>query len=136
MSGSVKKPPVRGSSALRNLSKALASNCAVKLEGASLVPQMRDPFAPRDPVVSTFFVNNHAVHSRDYRYIHYSNGDDELYDHRSDPNEWRNLAKQPEMESVIREHAQFLPKVNVPPLKGSMGMGVDPAHRDWFGGVQ
>jgi hypothetical protein len=35
------------------------------------------------------------------------------------------------------EHARYLPKVNLPPLKGSMGMGVDPAHRDdWFGGVE
>jgi len=105
-------------------------------EGSSLVPQLRDPTAPRDPVVSTFFVNNHAVRSRDYRYIRYSNGDEELYDHRSDPNEWHNLAGQPEMKPIIVEHAKHLPEVNLAPLKGSMGMGVDPAHRDWFGGVE
>lgn len=107
------------------------------LEGSSLVPQLRDPTTPREPVVTTFFVNNHAVRSRDYRYIRYSNGDEELYDHRTDPNEWHNLAGQPGTKPIVLEHARYLPKVNLPPLKGSMGMGVDPAHRDdWFGGVE
>ncbi len=107
------------------------------LEGSSLVPQLRDPATPHEPVVTTFFINNHAVRSRDYRYIRYSNGDEELYDHRTDPNEWHNLAGQPGTKTIMLEHARYLPKVNLPPLKGSIGMGVDPAHRDdWFGGVQ
>jgi hypothetical protein len=98
---------------------------------------LRNPTTPREPVVTTFFVNNHAVRSRDYRYIRYSNGDEELYDHRTDPNEWHNLAGQPGTKPIMLEHARYLPKVNLPPLKGSMGMGVDPAHRDdWFGGVE
>jgi arylsulfatase A-like enzyme len=33
-----------------------------------------------------------TVRSRHWRYVLYSNGDEELYDHRSDPHEWNNLA--------------------------------------------
>jgi len=106
-----------------------------RLEGRSLRPQLLDAAAPRDPVVSTFFVNNHAVRSRDFRYIRYADGSEELYDHRRDPNEWHNLAGRPELKTVIQAHARFLPKVNAAPLKGSTGLGVDPAHLDWFGGV-
>jgi hypothetical protein len=62
--------------------------------------------------------------------------DEELYDHRSDPNEWHYLAGQPEMKPIMLEHARYLPGVNRPPLKGSMGMGMNPAHSDWFGGAQ
>ncbi len=80
-------------------------------------------------------MNNHAVRSRDYRYLRYADGSEELYDHRNDPNEWRNLAAREDQRAVIREHARFLPKVNVAPLKGSTGLGVDPKHLDWFGGV-
>lgn len=36
-----------------------------------------------------------------YRYIRCRNGEEELYDHRSDPNEWYNLARIPEHVSVL-----------------------------------
>lgn len=106
-----------------------------RLEGRSLRPQLRDAAAPRDPTLTTFFVNNHAVRSRDYRYIRYADGSEELYDHRTDPHEWHNLAAREDQRAVIRAHARFLPKVNVAPLEGSTGLGVDPKHLDWFGGV-
>jgi arylsulfatase A-like enzyme len=41
-----------------------------------------------------------AVRSTDFRYIKYANGEEELYDHRRDPNEWLNLASNPEYASV------------------------------------
>ena len=36
--------------------------------------------------------NHHSVRSRRYRYTLTSNGQEELYDHAQDPNEWHNLA--------------------------------------------
>ena len=37
-----------------------------------------------------------AVRSEHLRYIRYSDGSEELYDLREDPNEWTNLAAKPE----------------------------------------
>ncbi len=86
-----------------------------QLEGQSLVPLLRDPEAVREaPAVTTFRGNNHAVRTERWRYIRYSNGDEELYDHNADPDEFTNLAKDPAYREVIRELAKWLPKVNAP----------------------
>ena len=34
-----------------------------------------------------------SVRSKDFKYIRYYNGAEELYDHTKDPHEWNNLAK-------------------------------------------
>jgi len=107
-----------------------------QLEGQSLMPQLEDVRTGRRPVVITFFENNHAVRSRRWRYIRYSNGAEELYDHESDPHEWHNLAGDPARQSVIDEHAKYLPEVNAAPVEGSAGLGVRPQHRALFGGVR
>ena len=51
-----------------------------------------------------------------WRYIRYNNGDEELYDHQTDANEFTNLAKKdPEKwRSLMKELSQWLPKVNAP----------------------
>ncbi|MEC8613846.1 MAG: sulfatase-like hydrolase/transferase [Verrucomicrobiota bacterium] len=41
---------------------------------------------------SPWALNHHAVRSENYRYIRYSDGAEELYDHSVDPNEWSNEA--------------------------------------------
>lgn len=57
-----------------------------ELEGRSLVPLLKNPQAEwQTPTVTTHGRNNHAVRSADWRYIRYANGDEELYDHRTDP---------------------------------------------------
>ena len=38
---------------------------------------------------------------------------------RTDPNEWKNLAKNTKYSRVIKEHQAFLPKVNRKPAPGS-----------------
>ena len=42
--------------------------------------------------------------------IRYANGDEELYDHDTDPHEWSNLAGPSEFASVKKKLAQYLPK--------------------------
>lgn len=84
-----------------------------QLEGQSLVPQLRDPDAHRArPAVTTWGQNNHAVRDQHYRYIHMANGEVELYDHRTDPDEFTNIAKRPEAAAVIDRLKAFLPKIN------------------------
>jgi len=90
------------------------------LEGHSLLPQLRNPRARRRwPAITTHNVGNHAVRSEHWRYIRYADGSEELYDLRQDPNEWINLVRQPGLTAVVREHARWLPQVNLPPAPGS-----------------
>ena len=63
-------------------------------EGHSLAPLLADPDASWPHVArTTFGPGNHAVRSTHWRYIRYADGSEELYDHRNDPREWRNLAQ-------------------------------------------
>ena len=90
------------------------------LEGHSLVPLLEDSEAPRPwPAITTHNQGNHAVRSRDWRYIRYADGTEELYDHRADPNEWKNLASDPRFGDVLHEHAHQLPLQDAPPVPGS-----------------
>ena len=85
------------------------------LEGTSLGPLLKDTQASWNrPAITTYQRNNHAIRSEHWRYIRYADGSEELYDHRMDPREWTNLAGQPKYQSVIAEHAKWLPKTNVP----------------------
>ena len=52
------------------------------------------------------------MRSADWRYIRYADGSEELYDHRRDPNEWTNLAGKPELDSVKKDLARWMPKEN------------------------
>lgn len=85
------------------------------VEGKSIVRLLKQPDAPWDrPVITTHGYMNHAVRSERWRYIRYSDGTEELYDHEKDPMEWTNLANDPAYAEVKAELAQWLPKVNKP----------------------
>lgn len=84
------------------------------LEGVSITSLLDDPAAEWDrPALTTFKPNNHAVRSERWRYIRYSDGSEELYDHSTDHNEWHNLAGEEKYREVMAEHARWIPKVNV-----------------------
>jgi len=82
-----------------------------RLEGISLVPQLDDPTTARDrPAITSSYFGNHSIRSRDWRLIVYEDGAEELYDHRDDPDEFRNLANDPS-HSVTRDQlVRWLPK--------------------------
>lgn len=62
---------------------------------------------------------NHGIRSERWRSIRYADGSGELYDHRSDPDEWANLAGRPEHAAVVAEHRRWLPEKEHPPVPGS-----------------
>lgn len=66
------------------------------------------------PALTTHGRNNHALRSQTHRYIRYADGSEELYDHRSDPMEFKNLANDPKSAKVKKRMAKWLPKKNVP----------------------
>jgi arylsulfatase A-like enzyme len=91
-----------------------------KLEGHSLLPQLRDPIAKREfPAITTHNQNNHAVRTEKWRYIRYVDGSEELYDCANDPHEWANLAGKVEFKNQIQELSKWLPKENAKAAPGS-----------------
>jgi arylsulfatase A-like enzyme len=85
------------------------------VQGVSIKPLLADASAPWDrPAVTTFQLNNHTVRTEQWRYIHYADGGEELYDHQKDPLEWTNLAQDPQFAAVKADLAGWLPKENVP----------------------
>ncbi|GAB1308847.1 sulfatase [Urechidicola sp. KH5] len=46
---------------------------------------------------------NYTYRTEQYRYILYRNGEEELYDQHTDPNEWNNLAKNPTFDSIKKQ---------------------------------
>jgi arylsulfatase A-like enzyme len=94
------------------------------LEGHSLLPQLKDANAKREwPAITTHNEGNHSVRSEHWRYIHYADGSEELYDERTDPNEWTNLAHGKKDDNkyaeILAEHRRWLPKINLPAVPGS-----------------
>jgi arylsulfatase A-like enzyme len=52
-----------------------------------------------------------TVRSRHWRYCLWANGEEELYDHRTDPHEWHNLAAVPEQTKVKAELREEMRKL-------------------------
>jgi arylsulfatase A-like enzyme len=69
------------------------------------------------PVLSTWGQGNHALRDESFRYIRYRNGDEELYDHSTDPREWRNLAADAQYDAVRRRLSRGLPAENAPGVR-------------------
>ena len=83
------------------------------VEGANIVKLLKNPNAEwSKPALTTYGFNNHAIRTERWRYIRYANGDEELYDHSVDPYEWKNLAKNPEYNSIKKELAAHMPTEN------------------------
>ncbi len=72
-------------------------------DGPSLVPLLADPAADWPHVAVTHLgqPGSFGLSTERWRYIHYANGDEELYDIEADPYEWTNLA-------TLEEHASRL----------------------------
>lgn len=85
------------------------------LDGRSLAPLLDTPSLDwNEPVITTNYRSNHGIRDRDWRYIRYQDGGEELYDHRGDPMEWRNLADDPQYKSVKERLAKKLPTFDAP----------------------
>ena len=89
-----------------------------ELEGVSLTPLLENPQANWDrPSLTTHGRGNHSVRSERWRYIRYSDGTEELYDHDADELEWTNLASESKYAKVKKDLAKWLPKTDVPEVR-------------------
>jgi arylsulfatase A-like enzyme len=86
------------------------------LESRSLVPLLDDPTAAWPHMALTHLdrPQNYAVSSERWRYLHYFDGGEELYDLANDPHEWRNLAGQPEHAAQLAAMRALAPKSIAP----------------------
>ncbi|MEM7476940.1 MAG: sulfatase [Planctomycetota bacterium] len=81
-------------------------------EGFSLVPLLDSPEGNlRKAILTTYARGNHALRGKQYRYIRYENGAEELYDHATDPQEWNNVASETQYAARIADFRKQLPRM-------------------------
>lgn len=100
---------------LLDLYPTLVSLCGLPenthLDGQDLAPIMWNTKSiETPPTLISWKYGNFAVRSNDWRYIQYRDGSQELYDHRTDPLEFTNLASDPAYASIIEEHRAYIPE--------------------------
>jgi len=84
------------------------------LDGHSLRPLLENPNTTwARPALTTYGPNNHALRSSRWRYIRWADGSEELYDHKNDPNEWHNIAKDSSNDAIKSRLAKHFPKNNL-----------------------
>ena len=83
-----------------------------KLEGTSLASTLEKPAVAKDRDVYLPYMapGEYAIINKDWRYITYGDDGEELYDLKSDPNEWNNLAENPKYEDTKRLLRKSAPK--------------------------
>ena len=80
------------------------------LDGESLAPLLRDPDHVADRgSVTTFDPGNVSLRTDRYRYVRYSDDSEELYDHRTDPHEWHNLAGELNSRPLLEQLRKRIP---------------------------
>ncbi|SDR70200.1 Arylsulfatase A [Polaribacter sp. KT25b] len=79
------------------------------LEGKSISSIVKKPSKEiHEFVLTSKDKGIHSLRSKNYRYTIYSNGFEELYDHRNDPNEWANIASNSSNKEIIEKFRKEL----------------------------
>ena len=115
--GSVCSVPVDLSALFPTLAEICGLPAPSDINGASLMPLLKNPESSWSlPAIMTYGRGNHAIRTKRWRFINYSDGTCELYDHTVDPHEWHNLAASPEAASIIKDLSSWLPTQESEPV--------------------
>ncbi len=88
------------------------------LEGRSLKALIEDPFTEwNNTILTTMGYKNHSVRTRRWRYTHYKDGGEELYDKKFDPREFYNIEDLQSLAFLKKEFKKILPRKNAKPVK-------------------
>jgi arylsulfatase A-like enzyme len=80
-------------------------------DGESLCPLLVDGAPAREtPAIMTWGKGNHSIRTSKWRFTRYSDGSEELYDHRIDPYEWTNIAGIEDVKSVTEQISWWIPR--------------------------
>lgn len=82
-----------------------------ELEGVSLASTLMHPDQAKDRTVYLPYINpgEYTVMNRDWRFIHYDDNNQELYNVKKDPHEWNNLASDPQYANIIASLRETAP---------------------------
>jgi arylsulfatase A-like enzyme len=81
------------------------------IDGESLCSLLLEGRATRKaPAIMTWGKGNHSIRTSDWRFTRYRDGSEELYDHRVDPYEWRNLAMETDFRNVVQHMSKWIPQ--------------------------
>jgi choline-sulfatase len=118
------------------------------LDGHSLKPLLENPvrgeWSGPDEALTALYKwamyydpaqQSYSLRSKDWRYIRYSNGKEELYHNAEDPYEWTNLAGSPEYVSTLKSFraklAARLPEADPGPAKSANEIWKDSFFRKY-----
>lgn len=92
-----------------------------EIDSSSIVPTLKNPVLSIQKSAPTFLHDGGSVgiSAKDWRYIHYKNGDEELYHIKADPYEWTNLAGHPEHKMKLEELRREVPEKFAPHKEAS-----------------
>lgn len=120
---------------LLSLFPTLIELCGLKpksnLDGPSLVPLLRNPESHWPYVAATYLnePDSYGLSTDRWRYIHYANGDEELYNIQTDPYEWKNLAQDTKFAAKIAEMRKIRPTEFAP--KSGVAEQNEPELLEW-----
>lgn len=91
------------------------------LDGESLVPILQKPDTLiQRPVITTYDFGDYSIRYDDWHYIRYIDESEELYDLKTDPHEWTNLADNSDFQAVKKELASYIPSNPIPLPEASL----------------
>ena len=108
---------------LRSLAPTLLELCGLPPrrvhDGPSLVPLLANPKAdwPHVALTHLHVPASYGLSSESWRYIHYSDEEEELYDVANDPHEWNNLALREQHRETLKRLRSLGPKVFAKPIE-------------------
>ncbi len=114
--GIAKDTEIKASVSLIDTYPTLIDLCKLKklknLEGRSLANALQNPevAVDRNVFLPDRDRGSYAMINKEWRFIHYQNGSEELYNLQTDPHEWNNLAEDSSYFSVIQEMKKSAPK--------------------------
>lgn len=92
------------------------------LDGNDLSELLENPATPwNQPAITTYGEGRFSVRSGPWRYIRYADDEEELYDHRDDLHEFRNLANEPDRKELLQSFRKLRPQHWEPSLGGRNG---------------
>ncbi|GAF95576.1 unnamed protein product, partial [marine sediment metagenome] len=68
---------------------------------------------------TTYDFSEFSIRTENWRYTRYIDDSEELYDHRKDPEEWTNLAQDPQYKNVIDRLSNYIPDNPAPVIETS-----------------